>query len=126
MFRLPQTMCLAVIAAALVACTESAPTAPQARRAAAATDDIAASPNKTPTATCTVTQVDATHYQATATWSNISPFEIQFRQGETVLASWVFKHAKKTGSVTSTVFAAPDNAIIAANPTGLKVLCSLS
>ena len=129
MIRLYPGICLAAVAAALVACAEPAPTNPDAGRPASAAvraGDVVAMAKPLGTASCTVTQVDATHFDATATWKNISAVSVEFLQGTTVLAVTQFTHPKKNGSLTVTLSVAPDNAIIAGSPVGAKVLCTLS
>ena len=98
MIRLLQTVCLAAVAVA--ACSESAPTAP-----------------------CTVTQLDQTHYEATATWSGLSATRLEFWRESTVLAVSVFGHPIRSGSVTDTLSSAPTYAEVIGKTTGVKVLC---
>src|SRR5512142_3148553 len=116
MVRLRQTMSLVAIVAALAACAESAPTNPDAAPSASAgsrAGDVVPTAKPLPTASCTDTQVDATHYDATATWKNLSAVSVEFLQGTTLLAETQFTHPKNSGKLTLTLTTAPDNAIIA-------------
>jgi len=122
MIRLLRTVVLAGAAVAFAACAESSATAPQRAPVASAAGDVVGFAAPSPSVTCTWTQVDATHYQATAKWSGISMTGLEFLQGTTVLYEAQF-HPTRNGNVTATLFAAPDVAILSGKP-GAKVLCS--
>ena len=129
MNRLHQTMCLAAVAAVLAACTDSATTSPEATPAASAArpaGDVVALSKPLPSASCNFTQVDATHFDATVQWKNLSAVSVEVLQGTTLLAVTQFAHPKKSGSLTFTLAVAPDNAIVAGSPVGVKVLCNPS
>lgn len=124
MIRQLQTVCLAAFAVAFAACAESSPTAPQAARAGSAAAELVALSAPAPTASCTVTQLDQTHYEATATWSGLSATSLEFWQGTAVLAVAVFGHPIRSGSVTDTLSSAPDGARVLGKTIGVKVRCN--
>jgi hypothetical protein len=124
MIRLFQIVGLLAAGSALVACAETGPTEPRA--ASAVQRDVVNASKPLPSISCTVTQVDATHFDATVAWRGTSVFEIQFFQGTTLLATSQFTRPKKSGSVTLRLGTAPDNAVVGGNPVGAKVLCLLS
>ena len=124
MIRLLQTVCVAAVAVAFAACSESVPTAPQAAPSGSAAAELVglASPNAT--ASCSVTQLDQTHYEAIATWSGFSTTRVEFWQGSTILARSVFGHPIRNGSVTDTLSSVPDVAHVIGKTIGLKVPCN--
>lgn len=124
MIRLLRTLCLAAVAVAVAACSESIPTAPQVPPSGSAAAELVglASPNAT--ASCTVTQLDQTHYEAIATWSGFSTTRVEFWQGSTILGGSVFGHPIRNGSVTDTLSSVPDVAHVIGKTTGLKVPCN--
>ena len=123
MFRLLQTTTLAGIAVALLACSESRPTAPEAARAAA-TRDVVASSATSVTASCTVT-TDGSSYTATVTWSGLTATSLDFLNGTALLARSIFDHPVRNGSVTLTLNTAPTVAELIGRPLGVKMPCNL-
>ena len=125
MIRLLQTLCLTGLAVAFAGCSESTPTAPGAAPTVSAAGDLVGASSPAPSVSCTVTQVDATHYDATATWSGLSVTGLQFFQGTTVLAQSVFAHPLRAGTVTLTMQLAPDLLELIGKTLGVKTPCSL-
>jgi hypothetical protein len=78
----------------------------------------------TPTASCTVVQVDGTNYEATVTWSGISLVSLELLAGSTPLSQSVFGHPTRKGSVTLTVTSAPTVAQLTGKSLGLKTPCN--
>ena len=124
MIRLLQTVILAGVAVAFAACSESAPTAPASARAASAAGDLVGLSSPAKAVSCTVTQVDATHYQATATWSGFSVIGLEFLQGTTVLYQSSFSHPIRNGSLTATLQSAPDLVELIGRTLGARTPCS--
>ena len=124
MIRLLQTVCLAGVAVAIAACSESAPTAPQPAPTRSASRDLVGL-NAPVSVSCTVTQLNQSQYEATATWSGLKVIGLQLLQGSTLLAESSFGHPIRRGSVTDTLSAAPDLLVLAGTPLGVKTPCSL-
>ena len=124
MIRLFQTVIAAGVAVTLAACSESSPTAPKPAPAASAAGDVVGLSAPAPTVSCTVAQVDATHYEATATWSGLFVTGLEFLQGSTVLAQSHFAHPLRNGSVTDTLLVAPDLVELIGKTLGAKTPCS--
>lgn len=124
MTRLLQTVIATGVAVALAACSESGPTAPKPAPAASAVGDLVGLAAPGPTVSCTVAQVDATHYEATATWSGLSVIGLEFLQGSTVLSQSQFGHPIRNGSVTDTLLVAPDLVELIGKTLGAKTPCS--
>jgi hypothetical protein len=79
----------------------------------------------TPTASCTVVQVDATHYDATVTWSKLSVAEVDFLQGSTLLSQTQFGRPTRSGTFTLTLSSAPTVAQLTGKTGGLRTVCSM-
>ena len=125
MIRLSQAVCLVAVAVAFAACSESGPTAPEAAPAVSAAADLVGLAAPAPSVSCTVTQVDATHYDATATWSGISATGLEFLDGTTLLAQSVFTHPLRSGSLTVTLTTAPTLLEVIGKTLGVKTPCNL-
>ena len=125
MTRLVKTVCCAGLAAAFAASSESVPTAPKAAPAVSAATDLVGLSAPAPSVSCTVTQVDATHYDATATWSGISATGLEFLDGTTLLAQSVFTHPLRSGSLTVTLTTAPTLLEVIGKTLGVKTPCNL-
>ena len=125
MIRLLQIVCLAGAAVAFAACSESNPTAPDVAPSVSPAKDLAGLNAPAPTVSCTVAQLGQFQYEAVATWSGLKVIGLQFWQGSTLLAQSSFGHAIRKGSVTDTLFAAPDLLVLAGTPVGAKTPCSL-
>lgn len=123
MSRLLQTMALAGIAVAVVACSDSWPTAAMAP-AVGATPDLVALSAPVPTVSCSVT-TDGSSYDATVTWSDLTATSLEFLQGSTILAQSQFSHPLRNTSVTVSLRAAPTAVKLIGYPLGTKTLCSL-
>lgn len=123
MIRLLQTVCLAGVAVVFAACADSSPTAPNAAPAASATGDLVGLSAPGPTVSCTVVQLDATHYEATATWSGLSVIGVEFFDGTTLLAQSAFGHPIRNGSITDTLIVAPTIVELIGKTLGAKTLC---
>jgi hypothetical protein len=119
-----QTMIAAVVAVTLAACSESGPTAPKVAPAASAAGNLVGLAAPAPGVSCTVLQLDATHYEATATWSGLSVTGLEFLQGSTVLLQSQFGHPIRNGSVTDTLLTAPDLVELIGKTLGAKTPCS--
>ena len=79
----------------------------------------------TPTAACTVVQVDETHFDVTATWSGFSVSELDFLQGPTFMSQSLLKHGTRRGDVTITFSFLPTAVQLTGPKLGLRQACSL-
>lgn len=126
MTRLLETVCFAGLAAAFAACSESVPTAPKAAHAVSAARDLVGLSAPAPSVSCTVTQVDATHYDATATWSGISATGLEFLDSNNdVIAQSQFTHPLRNGSITDTLTTVPTLVELIGRTLGAKTPCTL-
>lgn len=91
----------------------------------AALRGLGAAAPPTPTAACTVVQVDDTHFQVTTTWSGFSVTNLDFLQGPTVLAQSELKHPTRKGDVTITLSVSPTAVQITGSKLGFRQACSL-
>lgn len=121
--RLLEAMCLVAVAVAFTACSESEPTEPPTAPARSAAADLTGTAAASRTFSCTVTQVDATHYAATASWSAFSVTDLKFFNGTTLLAQSVF-HSTRNGTVTDTLPSAPTIAEFDGKTLGARTPCS--
>jgi hypothetical protein len=124
MFRLLQTMALAGIAVAVVACSESRPTAPEIAPAAAATGNLVGLSAPAPTVSCMVT-TDGSTYAATVTWSDLTVTSFEFLNGSSVLTQSELSHPLRNGSVTVTLTVAPTLVELIGVQLGARTLCHL-
>ena len=79
----------------------------------------------TATSACTVVQVDATHFDATVTWSGFAVTNLDFLQGPTILAQSEIKRSRK-GDVTVTLSTAPTAVQITGPKLGVRAACVLT
>jgi hypothetical protein len=86
---------------------------------------IAAMARPTPTAACTVVQVDETHFNATVTWSGFAVSSLDFLQGPTSLDQSELKHASRRGDVTVTLSTTPTAVQLTGPKLGLHQACVL-
>jgi hypothetical protein len=123
MLRLLETLTLAGIAAAIVACSDSMTTAPATAPNAGATRDLVGLSAPGPTASCTVT-ADGSSYSVTVTWSDLMVTSIDFLQGSTLLARSEFSHPLRNGSLTVSLLSAPTVAQLIGTRLGVRTVCS--
>ena len=92
----------------------------------AAMRGLVAVSSPTPTAACSVVQVDETHFEVTATWSNFSVSGLEFLQGPEILAQSELKHGTRRGDVTVTLSVAPTAVQLTGPRLGLRQVCVLA
>jgi hypothetical protein len=123
MTRLLQIVVVAGAAIVFAACAESNATEPQRAAGAPAAGDVVGFAAPSPSVSCTVVQLDATHYAATAAWSGLSVVGLEFFDGTTLLAQTQFAHPIRNGSLTDTLLSAPTIAELIGKSLGARTLC---
>lgn len=124
MIRFFQTAILAGVAMAVAACADSNPTAPARAPAAAAAENVVGLSAPSATASCTVVQLDATHFEVTATWSGLSVVGLELFNGAALLVQTQFSHPIRNGSVTDTILTAPTILQLNGKSLGVRTPCA--